>query len=246
MLAKPRSDSINPSKLGVATFSHQLSHHRLLLSALTPKPIAKLTGSNTSCQCSAAEVTFGAMMMMMMVQRGQSAGATATAAAAVPAAASTTLATTSTAAVVLADASANADILATAAAPTWRCTLHGQLPLSRFSDDDLRRKRHRCKRCLADKMASYRARFPHRHMWNRFVQHARAEFGREGVDQLSWTEHGQPLLCRLLGSSSSNRCGQSCDTDTKRLSQQYRLAWQAGGELDLQQVHLVKKGSRSR
>ena len=125
---------------------------------------------------------------------------------------------------------------ATAATHLWECNAHGPLPLFRFSSDDLSRKRRRCKRCLADKMAAYRARLPLRHMWNRFVQRARESFGRDAVGGLCWSEHGHPLLCRLIsGLARGSHVPLQC----------YKLAWAPSPVFDLQQVRLVKKRSRT-
>ena len=114
----------------------------------------------------------------------------------------------------------------------WDCHIHGSLPLSRFGREDLARKRHRCKRCLADKMASYRARQPLRHMWTRFVQRAREHFSSDEVDGLDWSKHGQPLLSNIVDMAA----------DTSAL-QSYKLDWMPGPVLHLHQVQLVKKRS---
>ena len=118
----------------------------------------------------------------------------------------------------------------------WECRVHGSLPQHRFAREDLRRKRHRCKRCLADKMASYRTRNPLRHMWNSFVQRARKYFDCDAVDSLRWNEHGHPLLIKLVS-------GLACGTDSLRC---YKLAWLPGEELNLQQVHLARKQCRAK
>jgi len=108
--------------------------------------------------------------------------------------------------------------------------------LHQFGKEDLSRKRHRCKRCLADKMAMYRKKQPLRHMWNYFVQCVQENFGSDAVDGLSWTEHGQPLLSRLVS-------GVLVDVplQQQQLQQCYKLAWEPAVELDLQRVHLVRK-----
>ncbi len=106
----------------------------------------------------------------------------------------------------------------------WECRIHGPLPVTRFSKEDLSRKRHRCKRCLADKMAKYRLRLPLRHMWNCFLQRARKHFDVDSVNGLHWIEHGQPLISKLL-------CGTAFDARTLHC---YKLTWLPGDELDLQ------------
>ena len=135
---------------------------------------------------------------------------------------------------------------ATAANPLvdqWDCLLHGRLPVSHFAKEDLRRKRHRCKRCLAAKMASYRARQPLRHIWHRFLQSARKEFiWVAGVNELSWRQHGEPLLEKLFGGVHWQG-----ETLSVRAPSCFKLAWEPHSSLtlDLQKVHLVWKDSRA-
>ena len=130
-----------------------------------------------------------------------------------------------------------------ACAGVWDCHVHGSLPLHQFGKEDLNRKRHRCKRCLADKMAIYRKKQPLRHMWNCFVQCAQQNFGSDAVDGLSWTEHGQPLLSRLVSAALADAPLQQ-QQQQQQLQQVYKLAWEQAEELDLQRVHLVRKKSK--
>jgi hypothetical protein len=124
---------------------------------------------------------------------------------------------------------------AAAAAASWSCHVHGPLPLSDFAAEDLGRHRHRCKRCLAAKMSVYRARKPLRHMWLRFVQRARGHFSCSAADDLSWAQHGQTLLSRLIA-------GRKADAQPL---QHYKLVWTPGvQELDLQRVQLALKQSK--
>jgi hypothetical protein len=117
----------------------------------------------------------------------------------------------------------------------WKCRIHGTLPVSQFSKEDLSRKRHRCKRCLAGKMAAYRMRLPLRHMWNRFLQHAREHFDADAVNGLRWIDHGQPLIAQLVRDATLDLHSLHC----------YKLTWLPGNKLDLQQVRLVRKHRRS-
>ena len=116
----------------------------------------------------------------------------------------------------------------------WECRIHGTLPVSQFSKEDLSRKRHRCKRCLADKMAAYRTRLPLRHMWNCFLQHAREQFDADAVNGLRWIEHGQPLISKLVRGVPFDARSWRC----------YKLICLAGHELELQHVRLVRKRNR--
>jgi hypothetical protein len=128
-------------------------------------------------------------------------------------------------------------IPAPAASSSWSCHVHGPLPLSHFSREDLSRHRHRCKRCLGHKMTVYRSRKPLRHMWIKFVQRARVHFNCDAADSLSWDEHGQPLLARLMAGMKE---------DAQPL-QRYKIAWGAGEvQLDLQRVKLMLKQRRKK
>lgn len=117
----------------------------------------------------------------------------------------------------------------------WECRIHGTLPVSRFSKEDLSRKRHRCKRCLADKMAVYRTRLPLRHMWNCFLHRAREQFDADAVHGLRWIEHGQPLISELFRGVPYDARSWRC----------YKLVCLPGHELQLQHVRLVRKRNRA-
>ena len=79
-----------------------------------------------------------------------------------------------------------------------KCPRHGFLPLSRFYPEDLRRNRSQCKRCVADRVALWRAKNPQQTLWRRFIQRARNHFGAEAADRLHWTTYGRPLLGKLI------------------------------------------------
>jgi hypothetical protein len=92
-------------------------------------------------------------------------------------------------------------------------------------------------------MASYRSRQPGRHLWHRFLQSARENFSWDAsVSHLTWHEHEEPLLRRLLSSLQG-------EDQTAQQLQCYKLVWEMpkeGTDLDLQKVHLVrmKKGKK--
>jgi hypothetical protein len=96
-------------------------------------------------------------------------------------------------------------------------------------------------------MASYRSRQPGRHLWHRFLQTARENLRWDAsVSHLTWHEHGEPLLRRLL--SGLQREDQTAQQQ-QQLLQCYKLAWEMpkeGTHLDLQKVHLVRMKKRRR
>jgi hypothetical protein len=90
-------------------------------------------------------------------------------------------------------------------------------------------------------MASYRSRQPGRHLWHRFLQSARENLSWDAsVSHLTWQEHGESLLRRLLSSLQ-------LEDQTAQQLQCYKLAWEIPDEgLDLQKVHLVRMKKRKR
>lgn len=136
--------------------------------------------------------------------------------------------------------------------PIWNCNIHGELPLNQFNKHDLARNCHRCKRCLADKMMSYRRRKPLQHMWYCFMRSARLHFGNDAVDGLRWTNQGQALVEQLVAAAVS-KCDVAAASSQPQLSlqliiqQHFKLTWGSCGgtqnecKLDLKQVHLVRK-----
>jgi hypothetical protein len=118
----------------------------------------------------------------------------------------------------------------------WTCHVHGSLPLHRFAKEDLGRKRHRCKSCLAGRMALYRRQQPLRHMWHSFLQCARLNFGHTAVEGLCWLQHGRPLVNQLV-----NGMAHEMSLEPQQLQRCYKLAWESAEEFDLQKVHLVRK-----
>lgn len=110
------------------------------------------------------------------------------------------------------------------------CHIHGKLPLTSFCVSDLMINRHRCKQCLVKGTQRWRRTHPLRHIWALFVQRARKRFGT-GV-HLSWHEHGENILQRLL--EQHNVESPSAN--------QYILTWPKGtNTLDINQLVLVQR-----
>jgi hypothetical protein len=116
------------------------------------------------------------------------------------------------------------------------CNKHGCLPVSRFYKEDLKRNRHRCKRCVADTVARWRQRHPLQTLWRRFVQRARTKFGADAIASLSWQEDARPLLFRLV-----EELGSDVDIGAPLL-EHYILTWPRDAKrFDPTQLHLARK-----
>ena len=117
------------------------------------------------------------------------------------------------------------------------CKKHGSLPLSRFYKEDLRRKSHRCKRCVADKVARWRQNHPLQTLWRRFVQRARVKFGKDVIANLSWQKDARPLIFRLV-----EGLNESDSEIGAHLIKEYILTWpQNADHFDITQLILARK-----
>lgn len=85
------------------------------------------------------------------------------------------------------------------AADSAVCKRHGVLgPNAFFVTTDVPTRRKRCKACAYAATSRWRMHHPHYRMWCSLLQRAKRHFGPQSTSNLTWVEHGRPLIERLI------------------------------------------------
>jgi hypothetical protein len=114
------------------------------------------------------------------------------------------------------------------AEPAAECSIHGSLPLSKFTPDDLRSNRHRCRDCVAAGVRKWRAQHPLKVMWMRFVERLRKQQQQSSMtSDWSWRMKGKRKFLHLL-KQSGVKLNQLTVDQQEKVKQQYVLKWEKG------------------